>query len=133
MKLRSKNIIVLTFILLAGSIYQVLGGTMEQTLHEKLTDLMDERNRLWDVPAAQGGTRERDISEFICPAVTRSSLDEMSKQHADIKTGVVARETGLPKGTMYWSIVKPAGLFTTQSLMITIRPDGNCYATYTHY
>lgn len=130
---RPRNIIFLTFVFALSSIYLVAGGTTEQTLHETLTKFMEERNRLWHVPAAQGGTRDRDISEFICPAVTQASLDEMSERHADIKTGIVALETALPNGTKYWSIDKPAGLFTTQSLMILIRPNLDCSATYTHY
>jgi len=103
-------------------------------LYNQLIAVMEERNRLWLSPELEGGGTglnfsNRDISDIVCPLVTKEALNEMynnpniarSMEYLFLEDWQVH-----PDNSQRWTITKTTGFLATQTLDVTLGPDGYC-------
>lgn len=116
----------------------------DKALYNQLSDIMAERKRLWETPVSEGGTREVDISDIVCPVVTEETLEDMYVDPSIPKDSMPVSGEAVqydyfetsqvyPDQTRRWALIKPIGIFgTAQVLDIAIAPGKFCEARYRH-
>jgi hypothetical protein len=97
----------------------------------QLLTIMRERTRLWQLPRAEGGTREIDISALICPIVTAEKLSELQRVNAGNVEYVP--DAQYPPGSQLWNIkgdvIDP---MTVSMLGVWLGPKTRCEAQFRH-
>ena len=100
-------------------------------LDAQLLATMRERTRLWQLPTAEGGTREIDISTLICPMVTAEKLSELYRDNAGNVEYVP--ESQYPPGSQLWRIKGDViGPLEVSILAVWLGPETRCYAQFRH-
>lgn len=98
-------------------------------LDAQLLTIMRDRTRLWQLPRAEGGTREIDISRLICPIVTSEKLTQL---HTGNPSNVeYVPDSQYPPGSQLWrvkgDVIDP---FTVSTLAIWLGPQTRCVAQF---
>ncbi len=111
------------------------GGTVgDNPQYKQLDVIMNERAHLWTTPRSEGGTRARDISDIVCPAISESDLNEMfadRKILSNISYDYFEDGKGIyPDNTKRWIIRKRINLSSTGVLAIELAPNNYCYVGY---
>lgn len=108
----------------------------DNALYLVLTEILDERARLWKLPPSEGRTREYDISDLVCPLVSESSLSEMYEATKTITAGprvnynYIANGQGVvPDGAGDWSLVRRR-MFHSELLFVWLKEPDYCYARF---
>lgn len=107
----------------------------ENKLYNELTSIMEERRVLWFTPTAEGGSRERDISEIVCPLVNEQSLRQMYATpglRQTVSYDFFERADIYPSNTQRWMISRRIGPITSQTLTVFVFENTSCRAIYKH-
>jgi hypothetical protein len=109
-----------------GDIFQRSTPTLDY-----LAALMNKREELWFTPAP-AGTRDSDLSKYVCDLVTPEILQEAAFIRPNlIKVTQNVRRGGMPEGTDFWVLQRPSReWFVSQVLGIYIGPNGYCEARF---
>lgn len=108
----------------------------DNALYLRLSEILDERARLWTLPRSEGGTREYDISHLVCPLVSNQLLTEMYQDSISATTGprVSYQHTnspawGPPNERDSWDLVRRK-MFHSEVLWIQLAEPDYCYARF---
>lgn len=108
----------------------------DNALYLRLTEVLDERARLWTTPRSEGGTREYDISALVCPIVSRQSLMEMYEDARTATAGPRAtyqRTNSTLLGPPYEREsfdLRRRHMFFSELLWIELAEPDYCYARF---
>jgi hypothetical protein len=110
---------------------------VDNQLYNKLYAILEEQQRLQALPESEGGTRDLDVSEEVCPLVSRRILDAMHKDVGDndiVGQTYIANGMGNhPNGSFQFFIKKKENLITTIFMYVVVNDDGYCSAQYRQY
>ena len=110
---------------------------IDNELYNTLHGVLDDRQALWNLPEAQGGTRETDISDLVCPLVGFRNLDQMYAEVHDanlVGKTYIANGMGVhPNKSFQYFIKKKIDFVTTSFLYVVMNENGYCSAQYRQY
>ena len=110
---------------------------IDNPLYNTLYAILEEHQKLWELPESQGGGKNTEVSEEICPLVTFRNLDRMYSDIRDtniVGKTYIANGMGLhPNKSYQYFIRKKVNFITTSFLYIVMNENGYCNAQYRQY
>jgi hypothetical protein len=126
---------IIATIVIYFSLSEYAWSVSAKELFSQIISVMQERNALWNKSNDTGGTRESDISDLVCPIVTKNDLKKISNDpnYSSSVEYNYYEDGGLifEEKTNVWIIKRKINFLETQILMIVIS-DSECRAYYQH-
>jgi hypothetical protein len=93
-------------------------------LDARLLAFLRERDQLWSVPRAQGGIRESDVSNIVCPMVSLEGLREIVEVDSRALQYTPLTQVG-DEWSHQFSLAETNGFMRTPTLVIWLSDDGS--------
>jgi len=126
--------IIATFVII--SCLGACANKPKNVLVDQITQVMEDRKRLWDTPKSDGGSRELDVSDLVCTIVSESNLDELRRSGdagSFLQFDYFEASSYLPPKTKRYIFSKLIiTRLSNQVLAIYMSPSEGCRATYRH-